>query len=183
MTFECHNASQHKRSANHNLAMPGNAHSSLPWRQLRRFFAATMAASFVLNEVWEMAQMSAYVETAGRLWSNTLGLCTRAAAGDVGIILGICATGELAAGDLGWGLRNRWNICTTAALLGLVCATLVEHAALGAGRWSYTERTPVVPVLAAGLWPLLQMTLLLPLTLLFARWRADLSTIKGTNYA
>jgi hypothetical protein len=156
------------------------AHSSQPWRQLGRFFLTTVLASFVLNEIWEMAQMSAYVETAGQSWTSTLGLCTRAAVGDVGIILGIYSAGALAAGDLGWGLRGRWNIYATAAILGLAYAALVEHAALAAGRWSYTERMPVVSVLGAGLWPLLQMTLLPPLTFWFARWWAGRSETKGS---
>ncbi|MEW5976356.1 MAG: hypothetical protein AB1898_11195 [Acidobacteriota bacterium] len=158
-----------------------STHSSLGWRRLRRLFAATVLASFVLNEIWEMAQMSAYVETSGQSWTSTLGLCTRAAVGDVGIILGIYATGALAAGDLGWGLRARWNIYATAAVLGLACAALVEHTALAAGRWSYTERMPVVSVLGAGLWPLLQMTLLPPLTLWIAQWWAGRSPTKGAS--
>jgi hypothetical protein len=146
---------------------------------LGRFFVVTVLTGFVLNEIWEMAQMSAYVETTGHSWTNTLGFCTRAAAGDVGIILGIYAAGALAAGDSGWGLRGYWNIYATAAVLGLVYAALVEHAALAAGRWSYTERMPVVPGLGAGLWPLLQMTLLPPLTFRIARWWAGRSAIKG----
>jgi len=183
MTSERHNAPRHNLHAN----QAGNAgdctssaHSSLPWRRLRRFFATTTLASFVLNEIWEMAQMSAYVDTTGHSWTSTLGLCTRAAVGDVGIVLGIYASGALAAGDLGWGLRSRWNIYATAAVLGLAYAALVEHAALAAGRWSYTERMPVVSVLGAGLWPLLQMTLLPPLTFLFARWWAGRSATKGS---
>jgi hypothetical protein len=72
--------------------------------------------------------------------------------------------GALAANDLSWGLRGRWNIYATAVFLGLVYATLVEHLALAAGRWSYTEHMPEVSVLGAGLWQLLQMTLLPPLT-------------------
>ena len=70
-------------------------------------------------------------------------------------------------------LRGRWNIYATAAVLGLA------YAALAAGRWSYTERMPVVPGLGAGLWPLLQMTLLPPLTFLFARRWAGRSVTKG----
>jgi hypothetical protein len=128
-----------------------------------------MLTSFVLNEIWEMAQMSAYVETAGQSWTSTLGLCTWATIGDVGIIPGIYAAGALAAGDLFWGLRSRWNMYATAAVLGLAYAVLVEHAALADGRWSYTERMPMVSVLGAGLWPLLQMTLLPPLSFLLAR--------------
>jgi len=157
-----------------------STHSNLLWRQLGRFFAATVLLSFVLNEIWEMAQMSAYVETVGFSWTSTLGFCTQAAVGDVGIILGIYAAGALAAGDLGWGLRARWNIYATAAILGLAYAALVEHAALASGRWSYTERMPVVSMLGAGLWPLLQMTLLPPLTFRCARWLAGRSETKGT---
>ena len=143
------------------------------------FFATTMLAGFVVNELWEMAQMSAYVETAGLSWTSTLEACTWAAAGDVGIILGICAVGTLAAGDVGWSVRGRWNVYATAAVLGLAWAVLVEHAALAAGRWSYTERMPVVSVLGVGLWPLLQMTLLPPLTLVFAQWWAGRRATKG----
>ncbi len=146
-----------------------------------RFFTTTVLAGFVVNEIWEMAQMSAYVEMVGRSWTSTLGTCTRAAAGDVGIILMLYAASALIAADLGWGLRGRWNHYATAAVLGLAAGALVEHAALAAGRWSYTERMPVVPVLGAGLWPLLQLTLLPPLTFLFARWWAGRSATKGAS--
>ena len=175
-----HSVFVHARQAGNARDYTSGAYSSLPWRRLGRFFATTVLASFILNEIWEMAQMSAYVETAGRSWTSTLALCTRAAVGDVGIILGISAAGSLAAGDLRWGLRDRWNIYATAAVLGLVYAALVEHAALAAGRWSYTERMPVAPVLAAGLWPLLQMTLLPPLTFWIAQWWEGRSATKGT---
>jgi hypothetical protein len=53
----------------------------------------------VFNETWEKAQMLAYVETAGDSRTSTLALCTRAAVGDVGIILGISAAGALAIHD------------------------------------------------------------------------------------
>ena len=144
-----------------------------------RFFATTVLAGLILNEIWEMAQMPAYVQTAGNSWTSTLGFCTQAAAGDVGIILGIYAVGALAAGDLGWGWRGRWNIYASAAVLGLGWAVLVEHAALATRRWSYTERMPVVSVLGAGLWPLLQMTLLPPLTVWIAQWWVGRSATKG----
>ena len=44
------------------------------------------------------------------------------------------SAGALATGDLGWGLRGRWNIYATAAVLGLAYSALVEHSALAAGR-------------------------------------------------
>lgn len=173
MTTERHNKKQHKLQAN----KAGNAgdctssaHSNLPWLRFGWFIVITVLASLVLNEVWEMAQMSAYVETAGYSWTSTLGRCTLAAIGDVGIILGIYVTGALIARDLGWGLRGCWSMYATTAILGLAYAVLVEDAGLAAGSWSYTERMPVVPVLGVGFWPLLQMTLLPPLVFLFAKW-------------
>jgi hypothetical protein len=132
--------------------------------------AVTVLASFVLNEIWEMAQMSAYVETAGYPWKTTLGGCTQAAAGDVGIILGIYLTGAVIAGGLRWGLRCRSSMFAITAVVGLAYAVLVENLGLAAGRWSYTEHMPVVPVFGVGLWPLLQMTLLPPLVFVFAKW-------------
>jgi hypothetical protein len=182
MIPERHNTPQHNHRANRAGDVgdcTSSVDSNLPWRRLGRFFAATVLVSFVLNEIWEMAQMSAFVETAGHSWTSTLGLCTRAAVGDVGIILGIYAAGALAAGDLGWGLRGRWNIYATAALWGLAYAALVEHAALAAGRWSYSKHMPVAPVLGAGLWPLLQMALLPSLTFACARWWAGRSAATG----
>ncbi|MEO8049801.1 MAG: hypothetical protein ABI833_05245 [Acidobacteriota bacterium] len=178
MTAERHDTVKQRPNANQG-GTAGNRTSSQPWRRVGRFLAATVLASFILNEIWEMAQMSAYVETAGVSWKGTLGLCTIAAAGDVGISLGIYAASALAAGDLGWGLRGHWNHCAIAAVLGLASAALVEHAALAAGWWSYTERMPIVSGLGAGLWPLLQMTLLPPLTFLLARGWVGRSVTKG----
>ena len=182
MIVERHNAPRNNLQANQE-GNPGDCnageHFWLPRQNLGWFLATTVLASFVLNEIWEMAQMSAYVETAGHSWTNTISLCTRAAVGDVGITMGIYAVGALAVGEIGWGLRGRWNIYAAAAVMGLAYAALVEHAALSAGSWSYTERMPMVPVLGAGFWPLLQMTLLPPLTFLFARWRAGRGARKG----
>lgn len=184
MIAERHNTPKYNLHANRD-SNAGKAafssHSRLSWHRLGWFVATMMLSSFVLNELWEMVQMYAYVETSGHSWISTLGFCTRAAAGDAGIILGIYATGALVAGDPGWGLSGRWNIYVTAAVLGLVYATLVEHAALAAWRWAYTERMPVVTVLGAGLWPLLQMTLLPPVTFLFARWWAGRIATKGES--
>ena len=159
------------RPAENGVVDASGANFHLPWRRLGRFFAAVLLAGFILNEIWEMALMSFYVETAGQPWMNSLGVCTRAAAGDVGIILAIYAAGALATGDSGWGLRGRWNLYAATAVLGLAAAALAEHAALAAGRWTYADRMPMLPLLGAGLWPLLQMTLLAPLTFWLAyRW-------------
>jgi hypothetical protein len=49
-------------------------------------------------------------------------------------------------------------------LLALATAVAIERLALAAGRWSYSSRMVVVPGLGVGLWPLLQMAMLPPLS-------------------
>lgn len=98
MSAERYNAPQHNRyakQAEYSGGGTASADSSLVWRRLGRYIAVTVLASFVLNEIWEMTQMFAYVETAGRSWTSMLALCTRAAVGDVGIVRGISAAGAL----------------------------------------------------------------------------------------
>lgn len=139
-------------------------------RRLFRFVVVTALVGFFLNEIWEVAQMFAYIRPAGSSSMSEFGRCSRAAVSDVGIILGICAVGALASRDLHWGMRGGWNVYATSSVLGLTYATLLERWAVAEGRWSYSENMPLVPTLDAGLWPLLQMILLPPLSFCIARW-------------
>src|SRR2546426_7844601 len=118
-----------------------------------RFLTALSIISFVVNWLWEMVQMPAYVETAGLSWFETATSCTGAAAGDTAITLAIWSLGSLAAGSPRWGLQVRWNVYATAGLWGGLWAFWIERWALAAGRWSYTATMPVIPFLGVGLWP------------------------------
>ncbi|MCI0464160.1 MAG: hypothetical protein L0Z62_45075 [Gemmataceae bacterium] len=139
-----------------------------PWP----FFARLLVAAFCLNWLWEMAQMPAYAEMAGRPWRETTLWCTRASVADAAVTLGIWGVGALAAGAWRWGMKATWHVYATGALLGMACATGLEWQALRSGRWSYTEGMPLVPVLDVGLWPFLQLTLLVPAALRIAAWRS-----------
>ena len=97
-----------------------------------RWLAADLALSaFALNWLWEMLQMPAFVEMAGRSWAETALPCARAAVGDVAMTLVIYGLGALAARNWRWGLEDWWNVYLTAALLGGVFA-----AASHSNRWS-----------------------------------------------
>lgn len=140
-------------------------------RPLLRFLTVLFAVAFALNWPWEMLQMPAYAEMAGRTWRATALRCTVATLGDAAVTLGIWGVGSLAAGRLRGGWGGRWNVLATGALSGALMAAAIEWTALGSGRWSYTERMPIVPVLGVGLWPLLQLTLLVPAAIWLAgRW-------------
>lgn len=133
-------------------------------RKLARLFASIAVVSFVLHSIWEMAQMPAYKDLAGRPFLETAARCTPATLGDVVLTFWIYAIGALAAGSIGWGLKSRWNVYLTLALLAALHAIWIEQVAVAAGRWSYSEAMPTVPRIGVGIWPLLQLTLLTPLT-------------------
>lgn len=141
-------------------------------RPVRRYLAALAVSSFGLNWPWEMVQMPAYAEMAGRSWWETVPRCTAASVGDVALTLGVYAVGALAAGRLSWGAAGTWNVYAAAARLGAVFAAAVEWRSLSLGHWSSTARMPTVPVVGVGLWPFLQLTLLVPAALAAASWWA-----------
>jgi len=51
------------------------------------------------------------------------------------------------------------------AIIGFFFAVGIEQSALLLERWGYTDVMPIVPYLQVGLLPVLQMTLLLPLSI------------------
>src|SRR5256885_2946898 len=87
-------------------------------RELKRFFICLALGSFVLNWIWEMLQMPSYKEMAGRPFETTAARCSRATVGDVAITFWIYVLGALAAHNLRWPLRARWNVYYAVALLG-----------------------------------------------------------------
>ena len=77
-----------------------------PWA----FFTALAVISFGLNWVWEMVQMPAYAEMAGRPWLAPVSLCPLATLGDVVFTFAAYGVGVLTA-RVGRGAsapRPRW---------------------------------------------------------------------------
>lgn len=112
----------------------------------------------LLNWPWEMAQMSAYAEMAGRPWASTIWRCLRASAGDAALTVFAASLGLRISRQPPWAYA-------AAAAAGAMTALLVEWTAVSVGAWSYNQRMPTVPLLDAGLWPLLQLTILVPAAL------------------
>lgn len=143
--------------------------AAIPWS----FTAALSLTAFAVNWIWEMVQMPAFVEMSQRTWRETALICTVATLGDVVITLAICGIGALAAGDLRWGTRGSWNVYLATAFLGGLCAAALEWFAQATGRWTYNANMPIVPGLKLGLWPLIQLTVLTPLSFAIARFLAS----------
>lgn len=113
--------------------------------------------------------MPAYVEMVGRSWRETLPICSAATIGDVFVTFAIYGAVALASSSwLGWGLSGNWVPFAAAAVLGAVTAAGIEWYATGTSRWSYTPRMPLLP-LNLGVWPILQLTVLVPLSVALAR--------------
>jgi hypothetical protein len=126
------------------------------------YLAILGSTAFGLNWLWEMVQMPAYAEMVGLSWQQTVLPCTLATLGDTAITLAIFGVGALAAGRLKWACDGRYNVYLVASLLGAAGAVAYEWKALASGRWSYSEKMPIVPVLDVGLWPLMQLAALVP---------------------
>lgn len=131
-----------------------------------KLFIALCLIAFVLNWIWEMVQMPSFVEMAGRSWWSTVVRCTIATVGDVGVTLTAYILVALATGKLQWAKERNWNTYAVSALLGVYHAILTERWALASGSWSYTEAMPRVPILDVGLWPFLQLGVLIPIAIL-----------------
>ena len=138
-----------------------------------RFLFALAFVAFVLNWIWEMAQMSAYTEMVGAPWMSTSIPCAWASVGDVGFTFFVYGIGALAARRIEWGMACRWHVVAAAAILSAVLAAAYEWKAQASGRWSYTDDMPIVPVLGVGLWPFLQLMLTVPASLGIAQWYSE----------
>lgn len=129
--------------------------------------AILAVSAFVLNWFWEMLQMPAYTEMAGRTWWDTARLCTLATFADVAITVGIYVVAVRVLGRR--VVRETSWLYAVAALLAAITAIAIERWAISAGHWSYNDRMPLVPLAKVGLWPLLQLTFLVPVSIAVAR--------------
>lgn len=67
-------------------------------------------------------------------------------------------------------MGSRWKYYLVFALLGATAATAIELFAVATERWVYHERMPIIAALGVGLWPFLQLTLLVPAAVGLAHW-------------
>lgn len=123
-----------------------------------KYIATVASSAFLLHIVWENAQAPLY---AGyQSFAVHFPTCFVGTVGDVVItllVLGLVLLLKKAAPQ------------TTAdflalAAIGFVAAVAVEQHALLLGKWNYAPVMPIIPRLNVGLTPIIQMTLLLPLS-------------------
>ena len=123
--------------------------------------------AFILHIIWENAQaplFDGYISFSQHFYACLIGTF-----GDVVITLSVYAAIALLKNDPNWiATMNKKDIAVIAAI-GLFIALGIEWRALFSGRWAYAEAMPLVPYLKAGILPVIQMTVLLPLSFFIVR--------------
>ncbi len=117
----------------------------------------------ILNFTWEWAHMGLYGEHA----VETVGVFVMsiwATAGDVMYVIGAVLLASLFKKNVTWiRTPNIFDVIGLAGI-GIGIALFVEYKALTFQTWSYLEAMPIIPWLEVGLSPIVQMTTLLPLS-------------------
>jgi hypothetical protein len=119
-------------------------------------------ASAALHYAWESMHVGLYTGYAGI--SGPLPITVWATMGDVGYVFAAVLFVSIFKRNVTWLARPHAYDYAGLAILGFLIALFVEYKALAFGKWAYTAAMPMVPLLHVGLSPLLQMTVLLPLS-------------------
>lgn len=121
--------------------------------------------SFVLNFAWEYLHLPLY--TGYERLGHGLSLVAWATAGDVMYTFLIVLFVALCKRDILWFQKAKTPEYILLGALGFATAMFVEYKALALHRWAYTAAMPTI--FHAGLSPLLQLALLIPLSVYLAR--------------
>ncbi len=130
-----------------------------------RLLAAVLLVGFVLNFAWEIVQLPAFADEAGKTFRLGIGAsawhCFVPTLGDI-IVVGLVFM-------LGWAIHSRhdwirrlgWRDVLLVSLPLILLAISVELVNVYVlHRWSYNERMPMVPLIEVGLLPTGQLALL-----------------------
>jgi hypothetical protein len=124
--------------------------------------------AFVLHIIWENLHVRLY--TGYEHLSPKLPITVYATIGDVMYTLGAVLLIALFKGNLEWMQTVHLTDIAGLAIVGIFIAVLVEYKALTLRRWSYLPEMPIIPTLNIGYSPVMQMTLLLPLSVALTSW-------------
>lgn len=125
-------------------------------------FAALFVVAVSFNYFWEVAQGFLYV---GMDWEklSTWVHCLVASLGDGVLVWIIFAVGWFTFRRADWFVDPSGLHYSVMLIAGLSLGVVVEWIAVGLiNRWAYTEQMPLIPGLAIGLVPVIQMIVLPP---------------------
>lgn len=123
--------------------------------------------AFLLHLVWENAQASLFAGYVS--FAQHFPMCFLATIGDVIFTLLIYIAVSLLKNDFGWIVRLSKTDMVVLAAMGFFYAVGIEWRALLFEKWSYADAMPIVPYFNVGLTPILQMSVLLPISFYLAK--------------
>ena len=142
--------------------------------------------AFLLNYPWEFLQIPLYALGPDTLPRQVIERCSIAAVGDAIIMLASHGMVAIAAGDCWWILKATARQLLGFVAVGVSITVAIEYVASRSSgpirAWRYSSAMPVLPLVHAGLSPVLQWIILPPLTLWFVRrqlshlWRSPTAT-------
>ncbi len=124
----------------------------------KRITSLILAVAFVLNFLWEMAQMP-FFKNMPFNWETTL-FCALASIADCIMVLLLYFGFGLMYKNSLWFRRPRFLEVMLLVITGGLGAVLAEKKHLFLGNWAYSSYMPFVPVVEVGLSPLLQFMVL-----------------------
>lgn len=124
--------------------------------------------SFITHFVWEYFHFGLYTDYDH--WTGSLPVYVLATVGDVLYTLGAFALVSAIKKSYEWISSATVADYFMLVTLGCFIALFVEYKGLALDRWEYRPEMPLIPILGVGLSPILQMTVLLPVTFFITRW-------------
>ncbi len=128
-----------------------------------RFYFLVIIVSFGLHFVWESLHISLYTGYGG-IETYGLPVTLWATFGDVLYTLGVVLVIALVHRSLLWCERLRFTEYVFLGFFGFIISLCIEYKALAIMKWHYLPTMPLIPIFNVGLSPVLQMTMLLPLS-------------------
>ena len=156
--------------------MEGDRAASRSWlrsirdRLLRAPETNVAIFAFLLNLVWELAQVPLFADMPSAKHWHAILVCGRATLGDVAIALTSFWAVAASTHTRAWVLRPTAGQLTGFVTAGVLLTIVMEWLATKVlGRWTYAETMPVIPLLGVGLSPVLQWLVLPPIVVWFVR--------------
>lgn len=123
-----------------------------------------LSVTFIPHYMWENAHIGLYGGYEALPFSDHITIF--ATVGDVAYTLFAVLFFALFKKNLNWFSKTKSCDYILLALFGFLISLFVEYKALILGKWFYLPAMPIIPFLNVGLSPILQMTILLPCSIL-----------------
>jgi len=127
-----------------------------------KYIVISSSIVFLLHIIWENAQAPLFAGYSS--FGKHFPICFLGTIGDVVFTLSVYFGISLLKNDFGWIIRLSRKEIMVIAVIGFFWAIGIEWRALLFERWGYADTMPIIPYFKVGLTPIMQMTLLLPLS-------------------